>query len=230
MTATQEAPAPSRAGADSSPLDVMLTDAALGPVRRMLPGKAAAKLWARLAARPADTTRLGLRTAGELGKIARGTSSVAPDKRDRRFTDPAWEGNPVLHRLCQSYLVGSRTLEQVVDDADLDWRSEQQLRFVVQMIVDALAPSNNPFLNPAALKRAVDTGGRSYLQGARQFVQDMASRPRIPAMVDGSGFSVGNNLAVTEGAVVLRTPIFELVQYAPAPSRYARCPCWSSRR
>ena len=234
MTAAQESPAqdspaqgspaPSRATADSSPLDVMLTDAALGPVRRMLPGKAALQLGARLAARPVDTTRLGLRTAGELGKVVVGTSSVAPGKRDRRFTDPAWEGNPVLHRLCQGYLVGSRTLEQVVDDADLDWRSEQQLRFVVQMIVDALAPSNSPFLNPAALKRALDTGGRSYLQGARQFVQDMASRPRIPAMVDGSGFSVGNNLAVTEGAVVLRTPIFELVQYAPRTEQVREVP------
>ncbi len=223
-TATEESPAPSRATAESSPLDVMLTDAALGPIRRMLPGKAAFKLGARLAARPVDTTRLGLRTAGELGKVVVGASSVQPDKRDRRFGDPAWEGNPVLHRLCQGYLVGSRTLEQLVDDADLDWRSEQQLRFVVQMIVDALAPSNNPLLNPAALKRALDTGGRSYAQGARQFVQDMASRPRIPAMVDGSGFSVGNNLAITEGAVVLRTPIFELVQYAPRTQQVREVP------
>ena len=51
-------PAPARSAADGSPLDVMLTDAALGPIRRMLPGFAGVKLAAQLAARPVGTTRL----------------------------------------------------------------------------------------------------------------------------------------------------------------------------
>ena len=207
MTATQQE-RPARSAADGSPLDVMLTDAAVGPVRRLLPGRAGLKLAARLAARPFDTTRLTARTALELGKVVAGVSQVEPAKRDKRFADPAWTGNPVLHRLCQGYLVAGNALERVVDDADLDWRSEQQMRFVVQMVVDAMAPSNNPLLNPLALKTGLETGGRSYLTGVRQFVQDMATRPRIPSMVDGRGFSVGGNLAVTEGAVVLRTPVF----------------------
>ena len=204
-----------RSAADGSPLDVMLTDAAVGPVRRLLPGRAGLKLAARLASRPVATTRLTARTALELGKVAIGTSQVAPGKRDKRFADPAWTGNPVLHRICQAYLVSGSALEHVVDDADLDWRSEQQMRFVVQMLVDAMAPSNNPLLNPAALKTGLETGGRSYLTGAKQFVQDMSSRPRIPSMVDGRGFSVGGNLATTTGSVVLRTPVLELLQYAP---------------
>jgi len=213
-----------RTAADGSPLDVMLTDAALGPVRRLLPGLAGVKLAARLAARPLATTGVSVRTAAELARVAAGRSQVAPDKRDRRFTDPAWTGNPVLRRLCQSYLVGSTALERLVDEADLDWRSDQRMHFLVQMLVDAAAPSNNPFLNPAAVKAALDTGGRNYLTGARQFVQDMRSAPRIPAMVDGSGFQVGGNLAVTPGAVVLRTPIFELLQYAPRTEQVREVP------
>ena len=204
-----------RSAADGSPLDVMLTDAAVGPARRLLPGRAGLKLAARLASRPVATTRLTVRTALELGKVAIGTSQVAPGKRDKRFADPAWTGNPVLQRICQAYLVSSSALEHVVEDADLDWRSEQQMRFVVQMLVDAMAPSNNPLLNPAALKTGLETGGRSYLTGAKQFVQDMSSRPRIPSMVDGRGFSVGGNLATSAGSVVLRTPVLELLQYAP---------------
>ncbi len=223
MTATQQEQ-PARSAADGSPLDVMLTDAAVGPVRRLLPGRAGFKLAARLAARPVDTTRLTARTALELGKVVAGVSQVEPGKRDKRFADPAWKGNPVLHRLCQGYLVAGSALEQVVDDADLDWRSEQQMRFVVQMVVDAMAPSNNPFLNPMALKTGLETGGRSYLTGARQFVQDMATRPRIPSMVDGRGFSVGGNLAVTEGAVVLRTPVFELIHYRPRTEQVRTAP------
>ena len=223
MTATAEQ-GPARSAAEGSPLDVMLTDAALGPVRRMLPGRAGLKLWARLAARPVETTRLGLSTAAELGRVVVGSSEVEPGPRDKRFADPAWTGNPVLHRLCQAYLVSGTALERAVDEADLDWRSEQQMRFTVQMIVDALAPSNNPFLNPMALKAALDTGGRNYATGLKQFVQDMASRPRIPAMVDGRGFAVGGNIAVTEGAVVLRTPVFELLQYTPRTEQVHEVP------
>ncbi len=229
-TAAQQAPDSTAAGsgdrsaADGSPLDVMLTDAALGPVRRLLPGRAGLKLAYRLASRPVDTTRTNVRTVVELAKVVAGRSQVEPGKRDKRFADPAWSGNPVLHRICQAYLVGGSALETLVDEADLDWRSEQQMRFAVQMLVDALAPSNNPFLNPAALKAALDTGGRNYTTGLKQFVQDMSSRPRIPAMVDGRGFSVGGNLAITEGSVVLRTPVFELVQYAPRTEQVRELP------
>ena len=223
-TAEQAQDTTGRAAADGSPLDVMLTDAALGPVRRLLPGKAGLKLAYRLASRPVDTTKHNVRTAVELGKVVVGRSEVEPSKRDKRFADPAWTGNPVLHRICQAYLVGGSALERLVDDADLDWRSEQQMRFAVQMVVDALAPSNSPFLNPTALKAALDTGGRNYATGLKQFAQDMAKRPRIPSMVDDRGFSVGGNIAITEGSVVLRTPVFELLQYAPRTEQVRELP------
>jgi polyhydroxyalkanoate synthase len=213
-----------RAAAEGSPLDVMLADAALGPVRRLFPGLSGVRLTAQLATRPVETTRRTLRTTAELSRVAAGRSTVEPSARDRRFSDPAWKGNPLLRRLVQGYLVTSTALEQVVEEADLNWRDEQRLRFVVQMLVDALAPSNAPFVNPAAVKAAVDSGGRNYLVGLRQFLQDMRSEPRIPAMVDDSGFRVGGNLAVTEGAVVLRTPVFELIQYRPRTERVRQVP------
>ena len=220
MSVTQER----RSTPDGSPLDVMLTDAAVGPLRRLLPARAGLKLAARLAARPVATTRMTARTARALGQVVAGRSEVEPSKKDKRFADPAWTGNPVLHRICQAYLVAGTTLEQVVDDADLDWRSEQQMRYAVQLLIDAVAPSNHPLLNPAALKEALDTGGRNYVTGAKQFVQDMASRPRIPSMVDDRGFSVGGNLAATPGAVVLRTPVLELLQYSPRTDEVLETP------
>jgi polyhydroxyalkanoate synthase len=213
-----------RAAAEGSPLDVMLTDAALGPARRLVPGMAGVRLATQLALRPIDTTRRTLKVTGELGRVALGRSGIEPSPRDRRFADPAWRGNPMLRRIVQAYLVTSASLEEIVDEADLDWRDEQRLRFLVQMLVDALAPSNSPVLNPAAVKAAIDSGGRNYLTGLRQFVQDMSSEPRIPAMVDRSGFRVGGNLAVTDGAVVLRTPIFELIQYRPRTNTVREVP------
>lgn len=214
-TPTAETTERARAAAEGSPLDVMLSDAALGPLRRLVPGMAGVRLAAHYGVRPVETARRSLTATRDLAKVALGRSPVQVPARDRRFADPAWQSNPVLRRLVEGYLVWSDALERLVDDADLDWRDEQRLRFVAQMLVDALAPSNAPLLNPAAVKAAVDTGGRNYLVGLGQFLQDMRSAPRIPAMVDARSFKVGGNLAVSPGAVVLRTPVFELLQYAP---------------
>ncbi len=43
----------------------------------------------------------------------------------------------------------------------------------------------------------------------------MSLPPRVPSMVDRDAFNVGLDLAVTPGEVVLRTEVFELIQYVP---------------
>ncbi len=205
---------PDRAGGTGS-LDALLADASESPVARFFPGRAGVMLGAKLAARPLTVTRRSLGLTRELAKIALGRSELAPAKKDRRFTDPAWSGNPVLRRVLQAYLAYGGTLEQLLDDANLDWREDRRMRFIVENLVAAMAPSNAPFLNPAALKAALDTGGQNYVRGGRQLVKDLARKPRIPQMVDPDAFTVGGDLAVTEGVVVLRTPVFELIQYRP---------------
>src|SRR5204862_7366942 len=76
---------------------------------------------------------------------------------------------------------------------------------------DALTHSNAPLTNPAVLKAALDTGGANFLLGAANFARDMSKPPRIPTMVDTSAFTVGEDIAVTPGAVVLRTPAFDIL-------------------
>src|SRR5205814_4528252 len=141
------------------------------------------------------------------------TSQVQPSRRDRRFADPGWSGNQLLRRAMQTYLAAAGTVEGLVAEAGLDWADSERVGFVATNLIDALAPSNNPLLNPAALKAAVDTGGGSALAGLRNFVTDMAVAPRVPTMVEPDAYQVGVDLAVTPGSVILRTPVFELIQY-----------------
>jgi polyhydroxyalkanoate synthase len=199
----------------AAPLDVLLIDAALGPIRRFTPGASSAKFAAGLARRPGTTARRLGALGGEVVRIAVGTSTVEASKRDRRFADIAWSDNPVLHRTLQAYLACGRTAEQLVTDVQLDWRDEQRIRFLLENVIEALSPSNVPLVNPASAKAAIDTAGLSLARGARQLVRDLTSAPRIPEMVDRSAFEVGENIAVTPGSVVLRTEVFELIQYAP---------------
>jgi len=194
----------------AAPLDALLVDAALGPVRRFAPDLSTAKLAASLARRPLATAqRLGS-LAAEAARITIGTSSVTPDRRDRRFADEAWSQNPALRRLVQAYLAGARTAEQVVADADLGWRDRQRMQFLTENLVAACSPSNLPLVNPASAKAAIDSGGLSLARGGLQLARDLASAPRVPEMVDRSAFAVGGNLAVTPGAVVLRTEVLDL--------------------
>jgi hypothetical protein len=73
----------------ATPLDLLITDAALGPLRRFNPGRAGLRLAAALAARPGLVAGRSRQLLGELSRVAAGTSAVAPSRRDRRFTDPA---------------------------------------------------------------------------------------------------------------------------------------------
>ena len=208
----------------AAPLDALLVDAAFGPWRRFLPDASTAKLAGRMAMRPVGTVRRLSSFAAELGRIGVGGSRLAPGPRDRRFTDQAWTTNPLLRRVVQAYLASGRTIEQLIEDADLAWRDDQRVRFLAENLVEAFAPSNSPLLNPATAKEAIDTAGMSVIRGVRNLVTDVARPPRVPQMVDMSAFAVGDNLAATPGSVVLRTDVFELIQYAPQTTTVRQVP------
>src|SRR3954469_9646124 len=110
-----------------------------------------------------------VRLAAELTRVATGTSNVAPAPRDRRFSDPAWAENPVYKRWAQAYLVWSQSVQRLAARPALreDWKREARAGAAAEKVIDAAAPSNLLLGNPAALKRALDTGGVCVLGGAR---------------------------------------------------------------
>ncbi|MGA9361581.1 MAG: poly(3-hydroxyalkanoate) polymerase, partial [Mycobacterium sp.] len=208
----------------AAPLDLLLTSATKPFASRMMPNATWARLAGNLAQHPgAVADRVGTLTR-ELGSIAAGKSHRVPARADKRFTDPAWQENPLLHRVMQAYLAGSETAEELLADAQLDWRDNEKMQFVVDNFVEGLAPSNNPLISPLGWKALIDTGGLSAVRGVRAFARDILSKPRVPAMVEPDAFAVGENLAITKGAVVLQTSVFELIQYAPQTAKVRAIP------
>jgi polyhydroxyalkanoate synthase len=116
----------------------------------------------------------------------------------------------------QGYLATRDTVDQLISDAELDWRTERQARFAASNLLDALAPTNFPWSNPAVLKEGLDTGGTNLVRGAQRLLHDVTHSPHLPASVDVSKFEVGGNVAVTPGSVVLRTEVFELIHFRPS--------------
>src|SRR6478672_10920474 len=112
----------------AAPLNVLLVDAALGPVRHLGPDLSTAKWVVSLARKPDITARRLGGLVAESGRILTGTSTVEPLRADRRFTDVAWTENPILRRMVQLYLAGGQTVEQLLTDADLDPRDRRRVQ------------------------------------------------------------------------------------------------------
>jgi polyhydroxyalkanoate synthase len=174
---------------------------------------------------PAAPARAALRLATDLTRIPMvaatrwfGRDLEAPvevNPKDRRFADPAWTTNPAFFALRQAYLAGCRFSRDVVGSAELEPDTARKAMMALDLVLDALAPTNLAAANPAVLKRAFDTAGTSLVAGARNFLDDVRHNGGRPRQVDTSGFEVGGNLAVTPAKVVYRNDLMELLQYEP---------------
>ncbi|HET9691167.1 MAG TPA: alpha/beta fold hydrolase [Acidimicrobiales bacterium] len=185
---------------------------------------AAAARWAAAAAvHPLTVTADALRWGAEEARVAAGTSQVAPDPKDKRFADPAWR-HPLWRRVAQSYLVSGKSLLGTVDSLGLDPKSAARARFALSQVVEATAPTNSLLGNPAALKRAAATRGRSLVDGSRHLLHDLRRNGGLPSTVDTRPFRVGETVAATRGEVIHRSPLFELIQYQPLTGRVAARP------
>jgi polyhydroxyalkanoate synthase len=130
--------------------------------------------------------------------VAAGSSELGAGQERSPLRDRAWSESWMFHRLMQAYLALERDGRRLIDDADLDWQADRQVRFTLGNVLDAIAPTNFPLTNPAVLKETIDRGGANLVRGGRRLVRDV-SKGRLPAMVDTSKFEVGGNLAVTTG-------------------------------
>ena len=165
-----------------SGLDVMLADAALedGGVSRFLKPRAAGRTIVGLARHPGRAARDAGGLGAEIARVAAGVSERTPPKGDRRFGERGWQDNWLLRRMMQGYLATCETVDRLISDADLDWRTERQARFAASNVLDALAPTNFPWSNPAVLKASIDEGGANLIRGGRRFLRDVTrSRSKL---------------------------------------------------
>ena len=160
--------------------------------------------------------------ASELVKVPLGRSSIAFEEGDRRFADVTWQDSPFYGLLGHSYRLLEEWIDRMADAVDGPWDRQARTRYLANILAATLSPTNFFLTNPAALKRAFETGGLSVLRSGRNMVRDLA-RGGMPQMVNREPFPVGEKLACTPGAVVYRDEIFELLQYAPtAPAVHSR--------
>jgi polyhydroxyalkanoate synthase len=175
---------------------------------------------------------LGATARRSVGDLVDGPRPTAPS--DRRFGDPAFAQNPYYFAACQAHLLAEQFAQHLVTAAELPAEKAEKAAFAAKFLLDLLAPTNTLLGNPAALRTAFDTGGKSLVRGARNLVHDLRHNGGWPSQVDASPFEVGVNMAATKGKVVYRSDLIELIQYEPTTTQVYSvpllfCPPWINK-
>ncbi len=155
-----------------------------------------------------------------MGMMLRGLEEAPPGETlpsgggaDRRFDAPEWEQHPFFRLLKHSYLAIADWLLREAEGGSLSPAERQRLAFHLRQLVDATSPTLFLPTNPAALRKALETGGASVADGLRHLLADL--RAGRLSITDTDAFAPGRNLALTPGKVVHRSRLIELIQYAP---------------
>ncbi|WBY15953.1 alpha/beta fold hydrolase [Erythrobacteraceae bacterium WH01K] len=157
-------------------------------------------------------------------QIMTGKSELAPHPKDKRFMDPAWRYNPFMRAGAQYYLAVQKGMANWLEELELDDLEKDRARFISNIIIDSVAPTNTLLGNPTAQKRMIDSGGLSLIKGLKNAYTDLTQNKGMVSQVDKRPFKLGENVATSKGSVVLRTEMMELIQYAPTTDEVYEIP------
>ncbi len=161
--------------------------------------------------------------------LTQGKLAVPSDNtpHDRRFANEMWDTNPYFNFIKQQYLMNAAAVQQAVADLDtLDSSEKKRLEFFSQQIIDMMSPTNFLATNPEALALAAETEGESLVAGLENLVADIEANngDLVVTLADKNAFKVGQNLGTTDGQVVFRNRMFELIQYTPTTEKVYETP------
>jgi polyhydroxyalkanoate synthase len=145
-----------------------------------------------------------------------------PVLKDRRFSAPEWQANPLSAFSAASYLLNSEFLATLAASIEAPPRQCQKIRFAVEQMIDAMSPGNFLATNPEAQQKLIDTKGGSLAKGITNMLADM-NKGRI-SLSDESAFEVGLNVATAPGHVVFENDLFQLIQYTPVTASVHAAP------
>ena len=184
---------------------------------------------AHLTLQPAKQAQLASKAARKIIRMVTSTARtlgqqepepcIDPLPGDHRFTHEDWAKPPYTYWK-QAFLLTQQWWWNATHGVrGVSRHSEDLVSFLSRQVLDMFAPSNYLALNPEAQKKTLESGGQNLVNGFQHFVEDMEH------MLGGRGqqpdpqHAPGIGTALTEGRVVYRNHVMELIQYAPQTDR-----------
>jgi polyhydroxyalkanoate synthase len=140
------------------------------------------------------------------------TNPEAIEVKDRRFSGKAWHSS-WSKMIAATYLLNSKHLLALAKAVEADEKTKVKILFTTEQMIDALSPSNFIATNPEVLENIISSQGQSIQNGIVNLLGDL-KKGKV-SQTDESAFEVGKNIATTEGQIVFRSDLFELIQYTP---------------
>lgn len=148
--------------------------------------------------------------------------------KDKRFAHDAWQQNPVYNYIKESYLLNADMLNGMVDAVEFkDEKQRKQAKFFTRQYVNSLSPSNFVMTNPEVCEEVLKSKGQNLVKGMKNFLDDLEASPLEAfkmRQTDSSAFTLGENLAYTEGKVIFQNELIQLIHYAPTQAKHYAIP------
>ncbi|MEE4212063.1 MAG: class I poly(R)-hydroxyalkanoic acid synthase [Parvularcula sp.] len=157
----------------------------------------------------------------------KGDAVIEPSASDRRFQHQAWQENPALDFVKQSYLLLSKWVYEAIEAAEgVDAATKRRAQFHADQFLSAMSPTNVPALNPDVVEAAMQSQGANFIKGLENFMADLERGHGELAIrqADLDFFKVGENIATTPGKVVYQNEMMQLIQYEPTTKTVAERP------
>ena len=137
---------------------------------------------------------------------------------DRRFKETTWENNPYFKMIKNQYITSSNIIEGTVNSIEgLSKPDKKQISFFTKQMVDFFSPTNFLGTNPEAIKEAIETKGKSLVDGLENLVNDIEKNggELNVTLTDDKAFEIGKNIAQSKGSVIHQNELFQLIHYEP---------------
>ncbi len=143
------------------------------------------------------------------------SACIDPLPQDNRFRSEAWRQQP-FNFIYQAFLLNQQWWYNATTGIKgLAPAEEHAIEFSARQILDMYAPSNFIFTNPDILQKTIETGGANLVQGWNNFIEDWNRSIAGHKPVGAENYTVGKNVGITPGKVVLQNDLIELIQYEP---------------
>lgn len=151
---------------------------------------------------------------GHLTGDVTGEYSVIPNPQDKRFTGKSWQQFPYTYYYESFLLIQNWWHVAASNVQGVSKHHQDVVDFTLRQILDMYSPSNFSFTNPEIQQAAVEQKGDNFINGFKNFLDDVKRYQDNEPPAGSENFKIGGNIAITPGKVIYRNNLIELIQYS----------------